>query len=447
MKEKKKMKLWKKITLITVLSIVGLILILGVVIFGVWNKEIRSVMSIEKLVDAKSENNSGPVYKMEMKGDYYFKDFLDNGGASNDQELIDHIVDNITKGIIPLTIEAPTIACSSFTAVTENDERLFGRNYDFSMTTAMLVLTEGDEKTGRYATMSSVDLGFLGVKLGTELGLVDKVLCLAAPYAPLDGINAAGVSCGIYMSYQGPHDELGATSTNQTTDRPDLTSTTMLRMILDYAGSVEEAVKLVSQYDLHDSANTSFHYMVADASGTSAILEWVPVDGDSDNDLDGSKRVLKVYFNNNDYDKEMLKDVDTTYTTISSDDSIVELGTESKDDFQYITNFIITPAYYTEGSNKGGLDRYTAIQNFINPDGTNTKGLIKDEAKALELLELVGRRNWDKVNGVSDGNGCTCWSSLYNLTNKTATWISNEEFDVKSSVYNFHLDGNKFVME
>ena len=31
--------------------------------------------------------------------------------------------------------------------------------------------------------------------------------------------------------------------------KPDLTSTTMLRMILDYASSVDEAVELVKKYD------------------------------------------------------------------------------------------------------------------------------------------------------------------------------------------------------
>ena len=41
------------------------------------------------------------------------------------------------------------------------------------------------------------------------------------------------------------------------------TATTLLRLILDYADSVEEAVEIASAYDLHDSANTSYHYMVA----------------------------------------------------------------------------------------------------------------------------------------------------------------------------------------
>ena len=66
MEEKKKMKLWKKITIIVVSSIIGLILILGIVIFSVWNKELRSVFSINLLVEAKDENRSGPVYEMDI---------------------------------------------------------------------------------------------------------------------------------------------------------------------------------------------------------------------------------------------------------------------------------------------------------------------------------------------------------------------------------------------
>ena len=428
-KEKKKMKLWKKITIITLSSIIGLILILLLVVYCVWNNELRSVFSINLLVEAKDENRSGPVYEMDMKGDYYFIDFLEKGGASNDQELIDHIVDNLTKGIIPMKMKAPTIGCSSFTAGTPEGDRLFGRNYDFSKTTGMIVYTTGSDEVfagfgPRHATVSSVDLQFLGITDGIYLNsIMNKLLCLAAPYAPLDGINDAGVSCGIYMSYQGDNNGK-VVSTNQQTDKPDLTSTTMLRAILDYADSVDEAVEIVSSFDLHDSASTSFHYMVADRFGRSAILEWVPENGNEATDNDGTKRVLRVYYN----DK----------------DEILEESNEAKNEFQYITNFIVTPAYYNSDENKGGLDRYLQIESMINPDGTNTKGVMTEEA-ALNVLETVGRRKWDNRNGESDKNGTTVWSTLYNLSNRSVTWVSNEEFDEPTSIFHIAYNGEKFV--
>ncbi len=404
------MKKAKKILLIIGIVLLSLIFIAGIAIYALWHNEISTVSSIKMLVEANEENKSGPVYIMDVSGDYYFDEFIAQGGVSNDGELIQFIVDNITKGVVPIKIDAPDIGCSSFTSVDENGKRYFGRNYDFSKTTGMIVRT--NPGNGRYASISSVDLQFLGIKDGAPIdSMMQKLISLAAPYAPLDGINEAGVSCGIYMSYQGKEDEVVAT--NQMSDKPDLTSTTMLRMILDYAGSVDEAVELVKKYDLHDSANTSFHYMVADSTGKSAILEWVNVSDETD--TDGAKRELKVYYN--------------------TDDAI--LGEkEEANKFQYITNFIVTPDYYTNEEDMKGLDRYNAIESKINPDGSNVNGVISAET-AMDVLELVGRRKWDASNGESDKNTITVWSALYNLTDKTVTWVSNEEFENKKAVFTF----------
>ena len=404
------MKKAKKILLAIGIVLLSLILIAGILVYALWHNEISTLASIEMLVQANEENKSGPVYIMDVSGDYYFDDFIAQGGVANDGELIQFIVGNITKGIVPIKIDAPDIGCSSFTSVDENGKRYFGRNYDFSKTTGMIVRT--NPGNGRYASISSVDLQFLGIKDGAPIdGMMQKLISLASPYAPLDGINEAGVSCGIYMSYQGKEDEVVAT--NQTTDKPDLTSTTMLRMILDYAGSVDEAVELVKKYDLHDSANTSFHYMVADSSCKSAILEWV--NATDETDTDGTKRELKVYYN--------------------TDDAI--LGEkEDANKFQYITNFIVTPNYYTNEKDMKGFDRYNAIESKINPDGSNVEGVISPET-AMDVLELVGRRKWDASNGESDKNTITVWSALYNLTDKTVTWVSNEEFDNPEAIFDF----------
>ncbi|MBQ7821899.1 MAG: linear amide C-N hydrolase [Clostridia bacterium] len=404
------MKLLKKILIIAGISLLALILVLAGAVFALWHNEISTVMSIEMIADADEENKSAPVYIMDVSGDYYFDKFISEGGASDDGELIQFVVDNITKGIVPISIDSPDIGCSSFTCKDPDGHRYFGRNYDFSTSTGMIVRT--DPGNNRYASISSVDLQFLGIKNGAHLdSMMQKLICLAATYAPLDGINEAGVSCGIYMSYQGKEDDVVAT--DQSTDKPDLTSTTMLRLILDYAGSVDEAVELVKKYDLHDSANTSFHYMVADSTGRSAILEWVTATDETD--TDGTKRELKVYYND--------------------DDSV--LGEkEAENEFQYITNFIVTPDYYTSEESMKGLDRYNEIAIKINPDGGNTEGLMTKDA-AMDVLKTVGRRKWDAAKGVSDKNTITVWSALYDLTDKTATWVSNEKFDDPESVFTF----------
>mgnify|MGYP001851277812 FL=1 len=279
----------KKI-LLTVLAVLVVLLVLAFAgVWAVWHNEISSVASIRMLRERNDDHLDGAVYSMEVKGDFYLDDFVAQGGVSSDTELIQFITDNITHGVVNLNMTAPEIGCSSFTATAENGDALFARNYDFSKTNAMLVFTEANE--GRHATISTVDLQFLGIDVDQDMtGLMDKVICLAAPYAPLDGINDAGVSCGIYMTYQGGEETV---ATSQDTDKPDFTSTTLLRLILDYADSVEEAVEIASSYDLHDSANTSYHYMVADATGKSAILEWTNDSAVDTTDNDGSQSGLQ----------------------------------------------------------------------------------------------------------------------------------------------------------
>ncbi len=87
----------KKILLITGASLLSLVLVVGIAVVAIWHNEISTVASIEMLVDANGENKSAPVYIMDVKGDYYFDKFIEEGGASNDGELIQFVVDNITK--------------------------------------------------------------------------------------------------------------------------------------------------------------------------------------------------------------------------------------------------------------------------------------------------------------------------------------------------------------
>ncbi|MBQ8235150.1 MAG: linear amide C-N hydrolase [Clostridia bacterium] len=404
---KPKMKLWKKILIAVTATILALVLLLSAVIFAVWHNEISAIASMKMLRERNDEHLDGAVYTMKVKGDFYLDDFVAQGGVKSDAELIEFITAKITKGLIDMGISDPEIGCSSFTAKSESGDVLFGRNYDFSKTNTCIVFTEANK--GRHATISTVDLQFLGIDVDKNVGgLMDKITCLAATYAPLDGINDAGVSCGIYMTYQGGEETI---ATNQNTDKPDFTSTTLLRLILDYADNVEEAVEIASSYDLHDSAKTSYHYMVADASGKSAILEWVA--GTDATDNDGSKRELKVVYNDQDaYIGEM----------------------EGSTEYQVITNFVIQPGYYDESpaENKKGYDRYEAIYAELNKTG----GVVKDEQAAMDILSVVGRRSWKN----DDGNGCTVHSVVYNLTDKTMMWIPNENYDDPTAVYTFSIE-------
>lgn len=393
--QKKKKVSIKKVIAIICGVLVAAVAAVGIAVWCLWGNEIRTMLSFQQLVERDDDHKDGSVYQMIVSGDYYFDEYLAQGGASSDTELISFITNSITKGLIPMNIGESEIACSSFTAVTEDGDRLFGRNYDFSKTNVCLVYT--NPGNGRHASVSTIDLQFLGIDVDQDVtSLMDKITCLAAPYVPLDGVNDAGVSCGIYMTYQGEK----TVPTDQDTEKPDLTSTTLLRLILDYADSVDEAVELISAYDLHDSAKTSYHYMVADSTGKSAVLEWVT--GTDATDNDGSKRELHVIYNDEDE-----RSVST--------------------DWQCVTNFVLTPDYYDDETEMKGLDRYEHLQQRL----AETDGVVADEEAAMELLAEVGRRTWDN----DDNNGCTVHSVVYNLTKKTALWIPNEHYGEEGYVF------------
>ena len=398
-------KLWKKIVLGAAAVLAALLLVLAIAVFALWRNEIASMSSMRLLRERDDAHLDGAVYSMDVRGGFYLDDFVAQGGAKTDKELIDFITSKITKGLIKMNISESEIACSSFTAAAEDGDRLFARNYDFSKTNTCVVRTRANE--GRHASIATVDLQFLGLDVEKDVeGLANRITCLAVPYIPLDGINDAGVACGIYMTYQGGD----SVPTDQNTDRPDLTSTTLLRLILDYADTVEEAVEIASSYDLHDSAKTSYHYMVADASGRSAVLEWV---GETNRtDTDGSKRELVVTYND--------------------DDSHIGAA-EAASDFQWVTNFVLQPGYYEADGEKKGHDRYQRIGEEL----ARTDGVVADEKAAMDILSIVGRRTWNN----DDGNSCTVHSVVYNLTDKSALWVPNEHYDEKGATYRFDLNG------
>ena len=352
-----KKKSTAKKVLLTILGVLlALVIVLVGTMYAVWHDEITTLLSFQQVTQRDESHKDGSVYVLNVSGGYHFDEFLAQGGASNDTELISFITNSITKGIIPMNIKTSEIACSAFTADTADGDRVFGRNYDFHETNTVIVYT--NPGNGRHAS---------------------------------------------FMSYQGGEK---VAATNQQTDKPDLTSTTMLRMILDYADSVEEAVELVEKYDLHDSAKTSFHYMIADSTGKSAILEWVS--DSSDDDADGANRHLNVIWNDAD-------------------------PLSGATDWQMITNFIITPDYYTADANKPGLDRYELLRDRL----AELNGVVADEEAAMGLLDAVSRRDWGNPG---DSNSLTIHSAVYNLTDKTVLWVGNEHYGEEGYTFRFSLN-------
>lgn len=197
-------------------------------------------------------------------GDDGFEDFLTSGGASSDGEVIRFLARRLTVDLAPGS--AP-FGCSTLAVQSPEGHALFGRNFDWQSCDA-LVLTS--KPTQGYASISTVNLDFIRQGGGSLGGLLetDEIRVLAALYAPLDGMNEKGLAVSVNMIQD-------SASIRQDTGKPDLTTTTAVRLLLNQAASVDEAVELLGQYDLHASMGMMVHFVLADNGGNSVAVEYI----------------------------------------------------------------------------------------------------------------------------------------------------------------------------
>lgn len=251
---KNKMRLWKKI-LLAVAILLFLFLVIITILF--W-RVIRTAAGVKKLEDG--------LYSMEYPGDYRFTGFLEAGGASSDLAVADYVIQDVAHGLIDLNLQGQGFGCSTISASTETGESLFGRNFDWGFCSTMIVKTAPPDG---YASISTVNMDFLSIGLNSISEKTRmRILSAAAPYAPMDGMNEKGFCVAVLMIEDRP-------AFSQDTEKPDLTTTTAVRLLLDRAANVDEAVELLSQYDLHASAGMMVHFAIADAAGNSVVVEYI----------------------------------------------------------------------------------------------------------------------------------------------------------------------------
>ena len=330
-------------------------------IYLTFGQDIKSINSIE-LVDEYG------LYKMEIHGDYGLDKLIEQGGASTDQELVEFNIDHILKGL-PVNFDVPDFGCSTFQAVTKEGDFLMGRNYDLDYAPGMIVITEPDNGYKSVSVANIAVLGYGEDKLPTNFA--NSFMNLAAPYLPMDGMNEKGLSIGVLLI----RDDI----TKQETDKVDMTTTAMIRYVLDKAATVEEAVKLFESVDMHSSANASYHFQLADETGDSALIEYV-----------------------------------------NSELHVTRKGQTDKP--MALTNFIVADANYGFGH---GHDRYDVVTDALEASNS-----VLSEEEAMSVLQSVSVKNYDEQTQTGSD---TQWSVVYNNTDLTFDIVAGGNFEVVHS--------------
>jgi len=203
---------------------------------------VRTMASLEKVDDF-------PLYTMRFHGEYFFDFFAQRGTE---------------WGLYRKVYEmANPDACTSLAALNPDGDLIFGRNFDWQHRSSLLLFTE---PPNGYASVSMVDLYYLGLEGMQEIPWSKRFILLASPYATVDGMNECGVAIA--------QNAVLKRNTPKDPNKPALLNSQIIRLVLDHAADVDEALTLIQKYNVEFEGNW-VHFHIADASGKSAIVEYV----------------------------------------------------------------------------------------------------------------------------------------------------------------------------
>jgi hypothetical protein len=296
--------------------------------------------------------------------DYGFDGFIEQGGASSDTEVIKFLGRNLLSGADNLSLKTGGFGCSVLSVKSPEGDALFGRNFDWEECNALVVSSKPSKG---YASVSTVNMDFITSGYGGILNrLPDKVRTMVALYAPLDGMNEKGLCAAVLMIQD-------SDTINQNTEKPDITTTTVIRLLLDRAANVDEAISLLKQYDMHGSMGMMVHFALADAEGRSVVVEYV--------------------------DNEMV---------------VIETPV--------VTNF-----YLADGEKKGiGTTQSHTRYDILTKQLSNTKTMSMEEVR--NAMDSVSKDNFGEFES-------TEWSIVYNQTSGKVSYYHRENYEKEYTFY------------
>jgi hypothetical protein len=249
------------VSFVSILLIVGVMLILMLPLDNNQN----NVTNEEKTLSSLKKVDDHPLFLMTFYGDYGLEQHVSRGIENIKAGINTHRIEDEHKSKISTQTDW---ACTCFATLNSSaDVKLYGRNFDWSTSPKLLLQTS---PTTGYSSLTMVDLGMLG--FSTEAMVLnaspDKIRdLLKAPYWTLDGMNDQGlaVACMAVPSAENLIDPTRIT----------LGSLTYMRLVLDFAKDIEEALTLWEQYNVDFTGGPPLHYLISDSEGNSAVVEFV----------------------------------------------------------------------------------------------------------------------------------------------------------------------------
>lgn len=287
--------------------------------------------------------DGGLFYTMDYSADYKLDDIL-KANVDDVKSCIDFVRNSLLNGG-NMSAGLPDAGCSAFTVRTPEGAVLCGRNFDYKMDMTAVLLRTAPK--GGYRSIGMVDAGWVGYGIGSlSNGRSDLSMAVSFPYLTMDGMNEKGLTVSVL--------KLDGEPARQEGGKPRIMTTVAIRLMLDRAADIDEALALLRNYDMYSPMpDANFHFLLSDASGRSAVLEY-------------------------------------------SNNKMVAL------DENYATNFYLDPEMKALGH---GKERYEILKSVLD-----FKKNIMTEGEAMALLSLVSQPETEASTSM------TQWSALYDLT-------------------------------
>ena len=324
------------------------------------------------------------IYLLDYQYEYNIDDLMKKGAASA-AALVKYAARHIWGGSMKVKPSTCALSCSAFEAHNENGEHIMGRNFDYLDSPCYVLWTHPENA---YSSIAMVDGSFMFTTDHLKhRSTVFRKQCMLSPYLCLDGMNEKGFAISVLQIHEN--------GTKQDTGKTKMFTTAILRCCLDKCASVEEAIELFKCYDIQDtvafgySLGCCFHYMLTDANGDAAVIEYV------NNEI----RIIRA-------DKPELQRLFVTNYYLSEDGGA---GSEKYD--------------------PEGMERWDMIKETLAKNNN-----VLNLAQTFDLLSDV-HLNYRHDNNLYDIT--TLWSCMYNNTQRTMSLAARMDY---TKIYTFDIN-------
>lgn len=357
--------------------------------------------------------DSGRLFFLNYTENYKLKEMIGSNATTN-EGLIEFVISKLCDKNVSQARLGYGAGCSAFSAMTPEKDYIMGRNFDYSHGNEPIAaaIVQTTPKNG-LKSVCIVDGYWIGYRQGLwQCFTEDKEIfnqkkerdlsyVMGFPYLMMDGMNEAGFAIGVL------HLD-GKPTQQKDNSKYSLTTTVMMRCLLDNATSVDTAVNILKKYNLHvPHGQGNYHFYMADASGKHAAVEYVY--GEEYRDVRFIDDEYEVCHDGKIAVRHKNLDVLPNEMTVMTDKHCV-------------SNFYLSPAMAMSEKgpllSKHGRARYD-MMDFVLSQNRD----VLSEEKAMNLLDFVSQ-----AENPTDATSHTQWSVVYNLSKKKATICVNRNY-------------------